>query len=171
MIGLLGIVMIYIFTVISYQDGDIQSTINKDVYLDKQNLIETFMYHLNYGIRSGGGVGDMNEKPQGETATNKRFYYDVCFFIFINVIWLNIIFGLIIDTFAQLRDEKNMREQELRGECFICGISRDEVESINQSFKEHIQDYHNVWNYFYYAIYINTKPNIDMNGTQLYINK
>jgi hypothetical protein len=70
------------------------------VYLDKQNLIETFMYHLNYGIRSGGGVGDMNEKPQGETATNKRFYYDVCFFIFINVIWLNIIFGLIIDTFA-----------------------------------------------------------------------
>lgn len=28
------------------------------------------------------------------------------------VIWMNIIFGIIIDTFAALRDEKNMRDND-----------------------------------------------------------
>ena len=40
---------------------------------------------------------------------SKRVIYDLSFYIIINVIWLNIIFGIIIDTFAELRDEKKLK--------------------------------------------------------------
>ncbi len=38
-----------------------------------------------------------------------RFVYDLTFYLIINVIWLNIIFGIIIDAFAELRDAKNAK--------------------------------------------------------------
>ena len=50
-----------------------------------------------------------------------RVVYDLLFFILINVIILNLIFGVIIDTFADLRSEKNAKDENLRNTCFICG--------------------------------------------------
>ena len=35
-----------------------------------------------------------------------RFAYDLTFYLLINVLWLNIIFGIIVDSFAELRDAK-----------------------------------------------------------------
>ena len=35
-----------------------------------------------------------------------RFLYDVTFFIIVTTIGLNIVFGIIVDTFSELRDEK-----------------------------------------------------------------
>ena len=37
------------------------------------------------------------------------------------IIIQNLIFGVIIDTFADLRAEKNAKEERLRNSCFICG--------------------------------------------------
>jgi hypothetical protein len=42
--------------------------------------------------------------------SNKYFYYgqivtELSFYIFVNVVLLNLIFGIIIDTFAILRDQ------------------------------------------------------------------
>ena len=51
-----------------------------------------------------------------------RFIYDLTFFlIVIVIIFQNLIFGVIIDTFADLRAEKNKKEEQLKNECFICG--------------------------------------------------
>jgi len=38
-----------------------------------------------------------------------RFFLDVIFFILITVIGLNIILGIIVDTFSELRDQKVRR--------------------------------------------------------------
>ena len=43
------------------------------------------------------------------------------------VLFFNIIFGIIIDTFASLRDEKAQMEEDMRNICFICGIDRQSV--------------------------------------------
>ena len=64
---------------------------------------------MNWGLRNGGGIADsMTVEPKGS-----RFYaknmYDVTFFMIVNVIALNIIFGIIIDTFSQLRDDQHER--------------------------------------------------------------
>ena len=53
-----------------------------------------------------------------------RAIYDLTFFFLITVIIIqNLIFGVIIDTFADLRSEKNKEEDMIKNTCFICGRS------------------------------------------------
>ena len=57
-----------------------------------------------------------------------RVIYDLSFFFFVIVILIiiqNLIFGVIIDTFADLRAEKNDKEDKLYNSCFICGLQND----------------------------------------------
>ena len=35
-----------------------------------------------------------------------------------------VIFGIIIDTFADLRGIQQAKEEDMRGVCFICGLDR-----------------------------------------------
>lgn len=49
-----------------------------------------------------------------------RSIYDLTFFLLIVTILLNIIFGIIIDTFAQLREISKNRDYDQKNFCFIC---------------------------------------------------
>lgn len=53
-----------------------------------------------------------------------RIIYDLSFFVVLIIIVLNLIFGVIIDTFGDLRGEKNEKEDILKNTCFICGLER-----------------------------------------------
>ena len=50
-----------------------------------------------------------------------RVIYDLLFYFLVNIITLNLIFGVIIDTFGNLREEKQEKDYILRNTCFICG--------------------------------------------------
>ncbi|GAA6079681.1 inositol 1,4,5-trisphosphate receptor type 1, partial [Tachysurus ichikawai] len=77
---------------------------------------------LSHGLRSGGGVGDVLRKPSKEEPLfAARVIYDLLFFFLVIIIVLNLIFGVIIDTFADLRSEKQRKEEVLKTTCFICG--------------------------------------------------
>ena len=58
-------------------------------------------------MRNGGGIADAMNVVDADTA-GASFYaktsFNLIFFIMVNVVMLNIIFGLIIDGFASLRD-------------------------------------------------------------------
>jgi hypothetical protein len=76
---------------------------------------DTFpMCYLNvitFGLRSGGGVGDVMELPDNKKFRNDyivRTFFDIIFWIIIILLLLNIVLGIIIDSFAELRD---IREQ------------------------------------------------------------
>ena len=89
------------------------------------------------GVRSGGGIGDVIRKPSSIVSTSLvstmimlsqeplyllRLFYDLSFFFLVIVIIIqNLIFGVIIDTFATLRAEKNATDNMLKNTCFICG--------------------------------------------------
>ena len=78
-----------------------------------KNIYTCFIYTMNWGFRNGGGIADsMSAEPLGNTFFAKNIY-DVTFFMIINVISLNIIFGIIIDTFSQLRDDQHLRGRYL----------------------------------------------------------
>ena len=67
---------------------------------------QCFVYNLNMGMRFGGGIADgLDVLEYGESHFAIRNVFDVSYFVLINVVLLNIIFGLIIDAFAELRDE------------------------------------------------------------------
>lgn len=51
-----------------------------------------------------------------------RVIYDLLFFFIVIIIVLNLIFGVIIDTFADLRSEKQKKEEILKTTCFVCGM-------------------------------------------------
>lgn len=55
-----------------------------------------------------------------------RVVYDLLFFFVVIIIVLNLIFGVIIDTFADLRSEKQRKEEILKTTCFICGACESE---------------------------------------------
>ncbi len=61
-----------------------------------------------------------------------RFGFDILFYVVLDVIMLNIVFGIIIDTFGALRDETNTRNDHLKHYCFICNLSTKEIEHASQ---------------------------------------
>ena len=56
-----------------------------------------------------------------------KFVFDCTFHIVVIIIMINILFGIIIDTFAQLRDEKQTKDDDKRNVCYICNIDRNTV--------------------------------------------
>ena len=122
MTGILGVIVMFIYSMIGYYSSstfrDHMIYTNQIGWDNQQTLylcdspIHCFMFVVNIGLRSGGGVGDSVKQPipaEDEELYNDRFFYDLTFFLIMNVILLNIIFGIIIDTFAELRVQKNMR--------------------------------------------------------------
>lgn len=61
-----------------------------------------------------------------------RVIYDLLFFFIVIIIVLNLIFGVIIDTFADLRSEKQKKEEILKTTCFICGKHLEKGSSYTQ---------------------------------------
>ena len=60
--------------------------------------------------------------PLQEALFFLRVLYDLSFFFLVIIIIIqNLIFGVIIDTFADLRSEKNKKDSMLKNTCFICG--------------------------------------------------
>jgi len=72
--------------------------------------------------------------------------YDLSFFLLIITILLNIIFGIIIDTFAQLRDDKCKTDADMRDYCFICAIDKQTFDRETEAgFGVHREEDHNEW--------------------------
>ncbi|XP_041654917.1 inositol 1,4,5-trisphosphate receptor type 3 [Cheilinus undulatus] len=125
---------------------------------------------LNHGLRNGGGVGDVLRKPsKNEPLFPARVVYDLLFYFIVIIIVLNLIFGVIIDTFADLRSEKQKKEEILKTTCFICCLERDKFDNKTVSFEEHIKLEHNIWNYLYFIVLIREKNKTDYTGPESYV--
>ena len=129
-------------------------------------LLECFTFGLLNGIRSGGGLGDL--LPQ--RTHHLRNLYDFAFFLIIIVIILNIVFGIIIDTFAQLRDQKHSIEEDTRKYCLICGQQANDFDRyVEGGFAAHVKTAHNMWQYFYFMVYLNNKQEDEYTGQESYV--
>ncbi|XP_022655647.1 inositol 1,4,5-trisphosphate receptor type 1-like isoform X5 [Varroa destructor] len=125
---------------------------------------------LNHGLRNGGGIGDVLRPPSSqEPLYFFRVVYDLMFYFIVIVIVLNLIFGVIIDTFADLRSEKQQKEETLKNTCFICGLERAAFDNKSVSFEEHIRGEHNLWQYLYYIVLIKVKDPTEFTGPESYV--
>ena len=65
-----------------------------------------YAYVVDLGLRNGGGIADVMKLLDFSSPSYfPKFVLNVSFFIFINIVSLNIVFGIITDTFDQLRKE------------------------------------------------------------------
>lgn len=111
-----------------------------------QDMINCFITVTNTGLRQGGGIGDYI-RPQSFVQNKTDYFwkliYTFTFHIVTIVILLNIVFGIIIDSFAQLRTEKQDRDDDIKYKCFICGIHRSTFDKEGEGFETHIKKDHN----------------------------
>ncbi|XP_032666695.1 inositol 1,4,5-trisphosphate receptor isoform X8 [Odontomachus brunneus] len=134
------------------------------------SLLMCIVTTLNQGLRNGGGIGDILRAPTSvEPLFFARVVYDLLFFFIVIIIVLNLIFGVIIDTFADLRSEKQQKELILKNTCFICGLNRSAFDNKIVSFEEHVKHEHNMWHYLYFIVLVKVKDPTEFTGPESYV--
>ena len=112
------------------------------------SYLECFFYLFNYGLRAGGVPFDpkINEQP----GFWSEFIYSWVFYFLIILIILNIVNGIIVDT-------------------FICQNSRSKFESKGLDFEYHINFEHNVTYYFCYLFKIKKQDVHDLKSVDFQV--
>jgi len=143
-------------------------------YGECNTLLRCSLVMLNFGLRNGGGLADyVYDEAVGPTnELGDRYMTDLLYFIIVGIILLNIVFGIIIDTFSELRDDKNERADQTENYCFICGIEKNKFEQLGPgSFDDHIRPGgdHSMWSYLQFIIFIAEQDEDDDDGLESYI--
>jgi hypothetical protein len=102
-----------------------------------RSMISCYASTINFGLRNGGGIGDTLGSLSYFNDSKELYYLrslnDLSFMLIITLLFSNIIFGIIIDTFAGLRDEAAVMEDDTKNVCYICGTDRATVSEIHHS--------------------------------------
>jgi len=136
------------------------------------SMFQCFASILNQGLRFDGGIGDTTtdvhylDRHQDYLV---KLVHDALFNILVKIIMLNILFGIIIDTFAQLRDKKSRIESDMVNVCFICNYKKLMFEKYAGGMQRHITSDHNLWMYVYYMVHLYTKETSDHTGNESYV--
>eukprot|EP00056_Hartaetosiga_gracilis_P007617 m.110530 g.110530 ORF g.110530 m.110530 type:complete len:2634 (+) comp12749_c0_seq1:91-7992(+) len=183
--SLFALILVYIFSIIGYMYFRDDFILDVDNYMDESGavvevgdpaeracdtLAQCIIVTFNMGLRSGGGVGDvLRQGGQMEGNYGMRVAYDMAFFFILIVIVLNLILGIIIDTFADLRKEKQEKDDTRRNTCFICGLERQRFDAIGQSFDYHCRFEHHIWSYLNFIVLLRTKDETEFTGPESYV--
>ncbi|KAJ3127785.1 hypothetical protein HK098_005784 [Nowakowskiella sp. JEL0407] len=156
--GILGVIIVYVYAVVSF------------VFF--RSSFDSGKGHFSIlfnRVRSGGGVGDLlNVEPE---QYGGRMFLDISFFFVVIVFLLNVIFGIIFDTFGQLREENQAIEQDLKTTCFICSIHSSEFERHAEGFEMHTRNDHNLWHYLYFFVHLKLKDPTEYTSHESYISE
>ena len=70
-------------------------------------MISCFLHGTDLGLRYGGGVGEQqNILEYSNPLFAGKIIFNYLYYVLMQIIFLNVVFGIIIDTFAELRDKK-----------------------------------------------------------------
>lgn len=166
----LQLVVVYIFSIIAFYSFS-NFFFDEGENFSCHSLLQCFVILTNTGLRMGGGIADELEQPNYHIGQGAgRFFFDVLFFLILIVIFLNIVFGIIVDTFAELREQRNFIEEDQASKCFICGIADNEFDRVAAGgFQHHVKYEHNMWHYLFFMHYVQLKPVEDLNGGEHHV--
>ena len=138
-----------------------------------QNLLECSINIFNHGVRSGGGIGDLLEaKSYDEKGLYfLRFTSDLLFYIVVILFLLNIVNSIIVNTFTQIREDSNQKEEDMKNRCFVCNISRIEFQKNKIDIGYHRKYEHNTNNYIKFFVFLWNIDEKDMDADQSFINE
>ncbi|KAG3028617.1 hypothetical protein PC123_g1568 [Phytophthora cactorum] len=178
---LLYLIVVYVFAVVGFfffrEDYTPKDEISKAQIAGRapytcQRLFQCFLVSLDQGLKSDGGLGSyLRQIPLGTSAHSYgRLTFDVLYNILLVVLLLNLVFGVIIDTFASLRTNDQEKILDMQGRCFICSIDAYTFDrATKRGFHDHISRDHNMWHYLYLFVHIRKKSITDYNGLELFL--
>ena len=135
-------------------------------------VMTTFYLGLSYsGLAQG--LDDVRIEWHADPQTARiRWLVDLLFFIIVIVMLLNIIFGIVIDTFAQQRDLQAKTKENMENVCFICGIDRNSFDRKHRfGYDHHIHHEHNSMHYLAFLVHLRTKNRVEYTGPETYVSK
>jgi len=135
-----------------------------------RSALSCLVISIDGGLLQGGGIGNVF----GRVDVNSELWipeliFNMTFYFIVIIIGLNVVFGIIIDTFGSLREEYNDKLTDMMSICFICGLEAEVFEKYSDGFKAHIKGTHSMWNYLFYMIYIEEKDPNDRNGPEDFV--
>ena len=134
------------------------------------DLQDCFTYTIGMGLRQGGGIGDVvRTLPVSDPMYLGTAIWSVGFWVVICIVCLNIIFGIIIDTFAKLREMKAEKQKDIDTRCVICDLDRSTFDREGLGFDHHQRQEHNIWHYVAYLLHLCDKDSADFSGIESYI--
>lgn len=172
---------VYVFSIFAYVNfseyyinSNEQAAANpgrkSDYYTECGNILDCFVSTFNVGLRLGGGIGEgIGKVDPSEEKYYPRLAFDFAFFVIVIIVLLNIFFGIIIDTFAQLRDERRDRWLALNTKCFICGLDRSAIELHSKGWTHHFMESHSPMAYLAFIIYVKDKESTECSGLEKYV--
>eukprot|EP01133_Synstelium_polycarpum_P012800 gene12800-15021_t len=139
-----------------------------DRYVTEENgdlhcstLLQCLITNVFYGVPTSGQIVQFvslqNFTANSNTDTGKAVLWTLfclVFYVVISIILLNVILGVIVDTFGQLRDQRSDTEDYKTNFCFICSIDRETFQKKGIDFNKHVEDDHNKWYYLYFFAYL-----------------
>merc|ERR1712194_328649 len=126
------------------------------------DLLECLKAHWDYGFRSAPVWGS----PK---LTYTRFAYDYTYNLLIILIMAAIISGIIIDTFTGLKEENEAIEEDQASKCFVCSLSKSELEREKIKFDKHIIQDHYMWGYARFLLYLDQQDPSNLTGPESFV--
>ncbi|EGR27785.1 MIR domain protein, partial [Ichthyophthirius multifiliis] len=178
---LLFVILEYYFTIVSYiyfydqyPEGDCES------------FWKCYFKTFDYTFKETGAVGKflkeksslnlVNDEYIGVNQNYKdkyfaRFAFDNMLNIILVLIVINMVGGIIIDKFKELKDKLDEKNYDENKFCFICGLDRQTLDKGGDQggFFYHIKVEHKMWNYIFYKAYLKFKQVTEYNGDESYI--
>lgn len=169
----LALIIVYFYSILAmlvvrnnfFQEEDFPFTRACDT------MLTCFFTITREGIINGGGPADYLPGASLEKKQKFyiRFFFDLSFFVLVVIVLLNVIFGIIIDTFASLREQMEATLLDMKSTCFMCSIDKQTFDRQGTPFDIHIKKEHNMWQYLYYLVYLNTKDPTEYTGLESYV--
>ena len=76
---------------------------------------------------------------------------------------IDLVFGIIIGSFDELRHRNQKYNIDMENYCLICNSNRHLLEKMRINFDKHINKYHNCWDYVEYMISLKLKDTEELN--------
>jgi inositol 1,4,5-triphosphate receptor type 3 len=140
-----------------------------------KNMLLCFVCLIDNLIKNDAKVGTVMSGENNQKPLDYDFWifgYDNVVLIVLKLLLMEILSGLIIDTFGALRDQDISKNLDLKGSCFVCGLTVEEFERPGcVDFDTHIETEHYMWNYIAFLAYLQEKEPDDYDGIELYVTK
>lgn len=163
-----------IFTFFMFQNFSHMDPLVDECY----TLFSCSITMLTQGFRMGGGIGDYINDGNPPSIVDEptwfigRSIFDLTYFLVFTIVLLNIIFGIIIDTFGEKRSRKEEKDDNRENMCFICGLERPTFEKLGQGrFEEHIQHDHPATHYMFFILLLKDIPVGEQSSLQAHIHR
>jgi hypothetical protein len=96
-----------------------------------------FLFTFDWTFKANAGVGGYLTGLEDPDSTIKytwmRFLFDNTSNIFLVIIMVNIVAGVIIDTFGSLREQEGEKNRDIEDKCFVCGNLKTTFDRLSDS--------------------------------------